>query len=56
MEYRRPSIIATMLWAFGLIIIGFTIYSMVIWQGKADAMREFATRIMKGLQEINEER
>ena len=33
MEYTRPSIIATLLWAFGLVIIGLTIYSMVSWQG-----------------------
>jgi hypothetical protein len=33
MEYTRPSIIATLLWAFGIVIIGFTIYSMVSWQG-----------------------
>ena len=33
MEYTRPSIIATLLWAFGLVIIGLTIYCMVIWQG-----------------------
>jgi ABC-type uncharacterized transport system permease subunit len=33
MEYTRPSIIATLLWAFGIVIIGFTIYCMVSWQG-----------------------
>lgn len=33
MEYTRPSIIATLLWAFGIVVIGFTIYSMVSWQG-----------------------
>jgi hypothetical protein len=33
MEYTRPSIIATLLWAFGIVIIGFTIYCMVGWQG-----------------------
>lgn len=33
MEYTRPSIVATLLWAFGIVIIGFTIYSMVSWQG-----------------------
>jgi hypothetical protein len=33
MEYTRPSLVATLLWAFGIVIIGFTIYSMVSWQG-----------------------
>jgi ABC-type polysaccharide/polyol phosphate export permease len=26
-------IVATLLWAFGLVIIGFTIYGMVSWMG-----------------------
>jgi len=33
MEFTRPSIVATLLWAFGAVIIGLTIYNMVSWQG-----------------------
>jgi ABC-type uncharacterized transport system permease subunit len=32
-EHTRPSIVATLLWAFAIVIIGFTVYSMVSWQG-----------------------
>ena len=29
----RPSIIATLMWAFGIVIIGSTVYSMISWPG-----------------------
>ena len=29
----RPSIFATLLWAFGIFIIGLTVYSMINWSG-----------------------
>jgi len=32
-EVKRPSIIATLLWAFGIFIIGLTVYSMITWEG-----------------------
>ena len=40
MEYTRPSVIATLLWAFGIVIIGLTIYSMVSWQGWTQNIRD----------------
>ena len=30
-KLRRPSIIATLLWAFGIVIIGLTVYCMINW-------------------------
>ena len=33
MEPTRPSIIATLLWAFGIFIIALTVYSIVSWRG-----------------------
>ena len=32
-KLRRPSIIATLLWAFGIFLIGLTVYSLVFWEG-----------------------
>ena len=32
-EPTRPSIIATLLWAFGIFIIALTVYSMISWSG-----------------------
>ena len=29
----RTSIIATLLWAFGIFIIGLTVYSLIFWEG-----------------------
>lgn len=29
----RPSIVATLLWAFGIFIICLTVYSLVFWEG-----------------------
>lgn len=31
-EIPRPSILATVLWAFGFLIIGLTIYYMISWR------------------------
>ena len=28
---RRPSIVATLLWAFGIVTIGLTVYCMINW-------------------------
>ena len=33
MKLERPSIVATLLWAFGIFIICVTVYSMVNWRG-----------------------
>lgn len=33
MELTRPSILATFLWAFGILIIGLTVYSLIFWEG-----------------------
>ena len=33
MELTRPSIFATLLWAFGILIIGLTVYSLIFWEG-----------------------
>ena len=32
-KLRRPSIVATLLWAFGIFIIGLTVYSLIFWEG-----------------------
>jgi hypothetical protein len=29
----RPSIVATLLWAFGIFIMGLTVYSLIFWEG-----------------------
>ena len=34
----RPSIIATLFWAFGIFIIGLTVYSLIFWKGGATTM------------------
>jgi len=33
MELTGPSILATLLWAFGIFIIGLTVYSLIFWEG-----------------------
>ena len=33
MEPTRPSIVATLLWALGIFIIGLTVYSLIFWEG-----------------------
>jgi len=33
MKLERPSIVATLLWAFGIFIIGLTVYSIINWPG-----------------------
>ena len=40
MEPTRPSIFATSLWAFGIFIIGLTVYSMVNWRGWTENLRD----------------
>ena len=40
MEPTRPSIIATLLWVFGIFIIGLTVYSMVSWRGWTENLRD----------------
>ena len=32
-KLRRPSIVATLLWVFGMFIIGLTVCSLVFWEG-----------------------
>ena len=32
MELTRPSIFAMLLWAFGILIIGLTVYSLIFWE------------------------
>ena len=32
-KLRRPSIIATLLWALGIFLIGLTVYSLIFWEG-----------------------
>jgi len=32
-KLTRPGIIATLLWAFGILIIGLTVYSLIFWEG-----------------------
>ena len=38
MELTRPSILATLLWALGVFVIGLTVYSLVFWEGGLTAM------------------
>jgi len=33
MEPSRPSIFATLLWAFGTFIFGLTVYGLIFWEG-----------------------
>jgi len=33
MKLERPGIVATLLWAFGIFIIGLTVYSVINWPG-----------------------
>lgn len=33
MELTRPSVLATLLWAPGLFVIGLTVYGLVFWEG-----------------------
>ena len=40
MEPTRPNIIATLLWAFGIFIIGLTVYSMINWRGWTENLRD----------------
>ena len=40
MEYTRPSIIATVLWAFGLVIIGFTVWTLIFWRGWTENLQD----------------
>ena len=37
-KLRRTSIIATLLWAFGIFIIGLTVYSLIFWEGGLTAI------------------
>ena len=32
-KFGRTSIVATLLWAFGIFLIGLTVYSLVFWEG-----------------------
>ena len=32
-ELSRPSILATLLWALGVFVIGLTVYSLIFWGG-----------------------
>jgi hypothetical protein len=41
MEYTRPSIIVTLLWAFGIFIIILTVYSMFNWRGWTQNLNDF---------------
>jgi hypothetical protein len=40
MKLRRPSIVATLLWAFGIFIICLTVYSMISWRGWIENLRD----------------
>jgi hypothetical protein len=33
MELTRPSILAMLLWALGIFLIGLTVYSLIFWEG-----------------------
>ena len=33
MELTRPSFLATLLWAFGVFVVGLTVYSLIFWEG-----------------------
>jgi len=33
MGLTRPSILATLLWGFGVFVIGLTVYSLIFWEG-----------------------
>ena len=33
MDLTRPSILATLLWAIGVFVIGLTVYSLIFWEG-----------------------
>ena len=33
MDLTRPSILATLLWALGVFVIGLTVYSLIFWEG-----------------------
>jgi len=39
-ELTRPSIVATLLWAFGIFIICVTVYSMVNWRGWIENLQD----------------
>lgn len=39
-EIKRPSIIATLLWALGIFIIALTIYIMISFRGWTDNLRD----------------
>jgi len=39
-ELERPSIIATLLWAFGIFIICVTVYSMINWRGRIENLQD----------------
>ena len=38
MELTRPSIFAILLWAFGVFVIGLTVYSLIFWEGGLTAL------------------
>lgn len=38
MEMGRPSIFATVLWALGLLIIGYAIYNLIFWEDGLEAV------------------
>jgi len=40
MKLERPSIVATLLWAFGIFIICVTVYSMVNWRGWTENLQD----------------
>ena len=37
-ELTRPSVLATLLWALGILVIGLTVYSLVFWEGGLTAI------------------
>ena len=39
-EPTKPSIIATLLWTFGIFIIALTVYSMVNWRGWTENLHD----------------
>jgi hypothetical protein len=53
MEHTRPSIIATLLWAFGIFIIILTVYSMFNWWGWTQNLNDFLLVIVAFAAAVN---
>jgi hypothetical protein len=53
MKPARPSIIAMLLWAFGIFIIGLTVYSMLNWRGWTKSLNDMLLVIVAFAAAVN---